>query len=112
MRPHSKKSIVLNLCLAITVYVKLKIKNIKCGYILVIIIVNIVIVIFYFILIVGEIYKKKNNLQRRQRCALCITFLQNELVLSVSINEILIILQNIVHIFVRQYLKDNRQNIN
>ena len=61
MRPHSKKSIVHNLCLAITVYVKLKIKNIKCGYILVIIIVNIVIVIVYFILIIGEIYIKKGQ---------------------------------------------------
>lgn len=100
MRPHSKKSIVHNLCLVITLYVKLKIKNIKCGYILVIVVVNIVIVIVYFILIIGELYKKTNyNLGKG--VAVCSTFLQNELVLCVSINKLLIILQNIVHIFVR-----------
>jgi len=45
-----QKILCTQLCLVIALYVKLKIKNIKCGYILVIVIVNIVIVIVYFIL--------------------------------------------------------------
>ena len=77
-------------------------KNIKCGYILVIVIVNIVIVIVYFILIIGEIYKKKKTIYKLGKgVAVCSTFLQNDLVLCVSINKLIIIMQNIVHIFVR-----------
>jgi len=59
--PQSKKSVVHNLCLVITLYVKLKIKNFKCRYILVMVIVNIVIVIVCFMLIIGEIYIKKKK---------------------------------------------------
>jgi hypothetical protein len=56
-----QKSIIHNLCLVIILYVKLKIKNIKCDYILVIVIVNILIIVVYFILIIGEICFKKRH---------------------------------------------------
>lgn len=82
MRPHSKKSIVHNLYLVITLYVQLENKNIIYGYILVIVIVKIVIVIFDFVLITGEIHKKKQFTTLQFS-----TFLQNELVLCVSINK-------------------------
>jgi hypothetical protein len=72
-----QKSIIHNLCLVIILYIKLKIKNIKCGYILVILIVNIVIVIVYFILIIGEICLKKKLYNLGKGVAVCSTFLQN-----------------------------------